>query len=104
MKIIVITDLYPVFQDEKKTPRTIWDFVQGWKELGNGVRVIKPNFILNSFLRGKPFYKGGQYGDIENINYWLPFWGKVSDKLKTDLQNQDLKFYYHYYPVLQLLQ
>ena len=49
MKILVITDLYPIKEDEKFTPRTIESFVKGWKNLGHEVRVIKPNFLLNSF-------------------------------------------------------
>ena len=81
MNILVITDLYPVRDDEKSTPRTIYDFVQGWKELGHNVFVIKPNFILNSFLRGKPFYKQGLYGDVLNLNFWTPFWGNVKSKI-----------------------
>lgn len=89
MKILVITDLYPVSETEEKTPRTIYDFVKEWKALGHEVRVIKPNFIFNSFLRSKPFYKNGKYGDVENINYWLPFLGNVKNKIKTDL-NVDL--------------
>ena len=57
MKILVITDLYPIKSDEKFTPKTIQNFVQGWEKLGHEVRVIKPNFLLNSFIRKKPFYK-----------------------------------------------
>ena len=86
MKILVITDLYPIKDDEKCTPRTIYDFVQEWKKSGHEVKVIKPNFILNSFLRRKPFYKSGIYGDIENINYWLPFIGKIKNKIQSNLE------------------
>ncbi len=85
MKILVITDLYPISQEEKNTPRTIYNFVQGWKEFGHEVKVIKPNFIFNSFLRGKPFYKNGVYGELENINFWLPFIGNVKNKLGTKI-------------------
>ena len=67
MKILFITDLYPVKEDEKTTPRTLYDFVQGFKKAGHDVNVIKPNFILNSFLRGKPFYKTGQYLSLIHI-------------------------------------
>lgn len=84
MKILVVTDLYPVSEGEKYTPRTIYNFVKCWKLLGHEVRVIKPNFLLNSFLRGKPFYKSGVYGDVENINYFLPFLGNVKNKIKTE--------------------
>ncbi|CCY63760.1 MAG: glycosyltransferase family 4 protein [Candidatus Gastranaerophilaceae bacterium] len=87
MKILFITDLYPVKEDEKTTPRTLYDFVQGFKKAGHDVNVIKPNFILNSFLRGKPFYKTGQYGDVYNINYWLPF---VNVKLPPVIEKPDI--------------
>lgn len=52
---------------------------------GVEVSVIKPNFILNSFLRRKPFYKTGRYGDVFNVNYWTPFWFNVKDKLPQKL-------------------
>lgn len=74
MKILFITDLYPIRETEKTTPKTLLNFVKEWQNAGHQVDVIKPNFILNSFLRGKPFYKSGQYGNVYNINYWTPFW------------------------------
>ncbi len=83
MKILLITDLYPVKEKEKTTPRTLYDFVQGWRDLGHDVRILKPNFLLNSFLRGKPFYKTGWYGDLFNVNYFFPFLGAVSGKLSS---------------------
>lgn len=83
MKILVITDLYPIKEDEIHTPKTIYDFVQCWKKQGHEVKIIKPNFLLNSFLRKKPFYKSGIYGDVENINYMLPFLGDIKKKIKT---------------------
>ena len=84
MKILVITDLYPIKDNEKFTPKTIKNFVDGWEELGHEVRVIKPNFLLNSFLRRKPFYKSAIYNKIENINYFLPFIGNIKKKIKTE--------------------
>lgn len=90
MKILVITDLYPVKDSEKYTPKTIFEFVKGWEKLGNEVRVIKPNFILNSYLRKKTFYKDGIYGNIENVNYWTPFLGNIKNKLKTNVQSFDI--------------
>ena len=86
MKILVVTDLYPVKENEPATPRTIADFVSGWKNMGQEVRVIKPNFLLNSFLRRKPYYKSGIYGEVENINYFFPFWGDIKHKIKTEFK------------------
>ena len=84
MKILVVTDLYPIKDDEKFTPKTIKNFVDGWEELGHEVCVIKPNFLLNSFLRRKSFYKSSIYNKIENINYFLPFIGNIKKKIKTE--------------------
>ena len=81
MNILFVTDLYPVKNDEKTTPRTLLAFVEEWKKMGHNVDILKPNFILNSFLRGKPFYKSGQYEDVFNVNYWTPFLGDVKSKL-----------------------
>ena len=89
MNILVITDLYPISENEKNTPKTIYNFVQEWKKLGHSVKVIKPNFIFNSFLRSKPFYKTKIYGDVENINYFLPFWGNIKNKMKSDINEFD---------------
>ena len=81
MKILVITDLYPVKDNEKHTPLTIKSFACGWKKLGHDVSVIRPNFLFNSFLRGKTFYKSGIYEDVENINFFLPFVGNIKNKI-----------------------
>ena len=89
MKILFITDLYPVTETEKTTPRTLYDFVEEFKKLGYSVDVIKPNFIFNSFLRRKPFYKTNTYNNIYNINYWTPFLFNVKKKLNRNL-NYDI--------------
>ncbi len=86
MKILVITDLYPIIEDEIYTPKTIYNFVLEWQKQGHEVKVIKPNFILNSFIRKKPYYKSGMYGNVENINYWFPFLGNIKNKIKTDFE------------------
>ncbi len=83
MRILVITDLYPIDENEKYTPRTIQAFVKSWEKLGHEVRIIKPNFLLNSYLRKKPYYKDGIYGQVENLNYVLPFLGDIKKKIKT---------------------
>lgn len=90
MKILFITDLYPVCEDEKTTPRTLYNFVKVWQREGHSVEVLKPNFILNSFLRKKPFYKTGWYGNVFNVNYWLPFIGNIEHKIKgVDIREFD---------------
>ena len=91
MNILFITDLYPVKDNENTTPKTLLNFVKEWEKQGHKVDVIKPNFILNSFLRGKPFYKTGKYGNILNINYWTPFWFDIIKKIRRiDTKMQSL--------------
>lgn len=82
MKILMITDLYPVKEDEINTPKTLYNFVKSWELQGHKVDVIKPNFLLNSFIRKKPFYKTGWYGNVYNVNYFTPFWFNIRNKLK----------------------
>ena len=36
--------------EEKTTPRTLLNFVSEWQKLGHNVKIIKPNFLLNSFV------------------------------------------------------
>lgn len=83
MRILVITDLYPISDSEKYTPNTIKAFVNTWQKQGHEVRVIKPNFLINSYLRKKPYYKDGIYENVENLNYLLPFIGDIKKKIKT---------------------
>ena len=88
MRILLITDLYPVSEKERTTPRTLFNFVKSWEASGHEVTVIKPNFLLNSFIRKKPFYNTGWYGNVFNVNYFTPFMFNVENKLPeitTDL-------------------
>ena len=85
MQILIITDLYPIKEDEKYTPRTILNFVKCWQNQGHEVKVIKPNFLLNSFLGKKPFYPNGIYDNIENKNYIFPFWKKEKLSFTPDI-------------------
>ncbi len=90
MKILFITDLYPIKTGEYTTPHTLHNFVSQWQKTGHNVTVIKPNFILNSFLRKKPFYKTGAYEyegvRIFNLNYFTPFLFDITKK-NSDLLN-----------------
>ena len=82
MKILLITDLYPIREAEYTTPKTLHQFVTDWQNLGHDVKVIKPNFLFNSFIRKKPYYKTGWYNNVYNVNYVLPFLGNIKSKLK----------------------
>ena len=81
MKILFITDLYPISESEIKTPKTLFSFVKEWQKVGHEVQVLKPNFMLNSFLRNKPFYKTGQYNEVFNVNYITPFLFNTTKKI-----------------------
>lgn len=96
MKILFVTDLYPIESGEKNTPLTLHNFVFEWIKQGHQVDVIKPNFIFNSFLRKKPFYKDGFYEydgvKILNLNYYTPFLFDFTNKLPKnfDVYEYDL--------------
>lgn len=89
MKILFITDLYPIKSNESTTPKTLHSFVFEWIKQGHSVDVIKPNFLFNSFLRGKPFYKTGfyEYGGVKifNVNYFTPFLFDVTKKIPNEI-------------------
>lgn len=93
MKILFVTDLYPVNTRETTTPVTLHNFVFEWIKQGHEVTVLKPNFILNSFLRGKPFYFSGFYEyegiKIYNINYFTPFYFDVLKKIPKEIKYKD---------------
>lgn len=92
MKILFITDLYPIKVGESNTPLTLHNFVFEWIKQGHQVDVIKPNFVLNSFLRKKPFYKTGFYEyegvKILNLNYFTPFLFDITRKFQKSAKIQ----------------
>lgn len=93
MKILFVTDLYPIDTGETTTPKTLHNFVIEWIKSGHQVEVIKPNFMFNSFLRGKPFYQNGFYEyegiRIFNVNYFTPFLFDVAAKIPESLNVSD---------------
>lgn len=93
MKILFVTDLYPIDTGETTTPITLHNFVIEWIKSGHQVDVIKPNFMFNSFLRGKPFYQNGFYEyegvRIFNVNYFTPFLFDVTNKIPELLNVSD---------------
>ena len=54
MRILFVTDLYPVVED-KTIPKVIEDFAISFKKRGHSVFVIRANFLLNSYLRKHKF-------------------------------------------------
>ena len=81
MNILFLTDLYPIDENDFKTSFALKEFVKNFTEFGHKVQVIRPNFLLNSFIREKKYYKTGQYDDVFNANYLTPFWFDVKNKL-----------------------
>lgn len=96
MKILFVTDLYPISPSEKNTAKTLHNFVTEWIRSGNEIDVIKPNFIFNSFIRRKPFYKSGFYKydgvKIFNVNFHTPFLFDVEKKLPKEFVIQDYDY------------
>lgn len=88
MKILFITDLYPIKSEQKASVLTLHNFVFEWIKQGHEVDVIRPNFIFNSFLRGKQYYNDGFYEyegvKIYNVNYFTPFLFDLTKKLPKE--------------------
>ncbi|MBR5305032.1 MAG: glycosyltransferase family 4 protein [Candidatus Gastranaerophilales bacterium] len=76
MKILFVTDLYPIL-DDKTIPKIIEDFALAFKKRGNDVFVIRANFLLNSYLRGHKYIPECETTRNEvriyNKNFFLPF-------------------------------
>ena len=87
MKILFITDLYPIIED-KTIPKIVEDFAIGLKNLGNDVFIIRPNFLLNSFLRRHKYIPECEITRnnirIYNKNFVLPFLDSNIDYLNEN--------------------
>ncbi len=77
MRILLITDLYPLFDDEKGIPLTIKAFAEGFVERGHLVEVFRPNLIPNVLIRKRKLYKNGCKENngirVYNKNFLTPF-------------------------------
>ena len=86
MRILVITDLYPI--ENSGEPLVIKEFAKTWQEEGHIVDVIRPNFLLNTKIRHKKIFKNGVYFEdnikIMNVNCITPFFFDVKKKLPKD--------------------
>ena len=94
MKILFITDLYPI--GEEKIAKALFYFVQEWKNQGHEIEVIRPNFKLNTLIRGRKIIKEDIYTENEikiyNLNFNTPFLLNIYNKLPKDfsLKNYDV--------------
>ena len=94
MKILFVTDLYPI--GEEKIARTLYYFVRKWQSQGHQIDVVRSNFIFNTFIRGRKIIKEKVYFEngikIYNLNFHTPFLFNVYNKLPVDfsLKNYDV--------------
>ena len=83
MKILLVTDLYPI--NNENITKALFLFAIEWQKQGHSVEVIRPNFILNTLIRGrkiseeKIYYENGI--KIYNLNFHTPFLFNVYNKL-----------------------
>ena len=94
MKILFVTDLYPI--GEEKIAKALFYFVQEWQKQGHQVDVIRANFVANTKLRGRKIIEEKLYEEngtkIYNLNFHTPFFFNVYNKLPKDfsLKNYDV--------------
>ncbi|MBQ4124060.1 glycosyltransferase [bacterium] len=94
MKILFVTDLYPL--GDEKIAKALYYFVLEWQRQGHSVEVIRSNFVFNTKLRGRSVQKEGIYTEngikIYNLNFLTPFLFNVYNKLPKDfsLKNYDI--------------
>ncbi len=79
MKILFVTDLYPI--GNENIAKALYYFVQEWQKQGHKVDVIRSNFIINTLIRGRKIKKEQIYTEngttIYNLNFHTPFWFNV---------------------------
>ena len=84
MKILFVTDLCPIRDDEKGLPLTLLNFIEDFKKFGHEVVLFRPNIIPNVLLRGRKILPEGifEYKGIKciNKNYFTPFFSKKQFK------------------------
>ena len=61
MKILLVTDLYPLEEKHKGIPLAIENFALALKDLGCEISVLRADLIFNSILRGRKPSKQGWY-------------------------------------------
>jgi len=108
MKILFISDLYPIKSGESNAVRTLHNFVLEWINQGHDVDVVKPNFVFNSIIRGKALYKSGFYEfegiKILNLKYFTPFLFDIEKKLTAQVIDTELQSKHNLNVVLNLFQ
>ncbi len=81
MRVLFVTDLIPI-EEKENCAKALIPII---KELSaeNLVEIIRPNFLLNSLIRGKSILPNGRYNcfglNILNLNFSFPFLSMPSD-------------------------
>ena len=87
MRILFVTDLYPIIFDNT-IPGVIEDFAIAFKKRGNDVFVLRPNFLINSYIRGHKYIPECETTRngirIYNKNFILPFLNDDVDFLNNE--------------------
>ncbi|MCD7780971.1 MAG: glycosyltransferase [Candidatus Gastranaerophilales bacterium] len=94
MKILFVTDLYPI--GEENISKALYYFVREWQKEGHEVDILRSNYIINTIIRGRKIQKEKIYYEngtkIYNLNFHTPFLFNVYNKLPKDfsLKNYDV--------------
>lgn len=76
MRVLFVTDLIPITDDEE-CAKALVPIIKELMLENETVDILRPNFLLNSLIRGKKIKKNGTYNcnglNIRNLNFFLPF-------------------------------
>ena len=82
MRILFVTDLCPIYENEKGLPSVLLNFIKDFINLNAEVVLLRPNVILNVLIRGRKIYPEKEFlwNGIKciNKNFLTPFF-KPSD-------------------------
>lgn len=80
MKILFVTDLCPIREDEKGLPNTLLEFISDFKKLGEEAVLLRPNVVPNVLIRGRKILPTGIYNfrgiKCINKNFLTPFFNE----------------------------
>ena len=77
MRILFVTDLCPIYENEKGLPSVLLNFIKDFINLNAEVVLLRPNVILNVLIRGRKIYPEKEFlwNGIKciNKNFLTPF-------------------------------
>ena len=90
MKILFVTDLCPINENEKGLPLTLLNFIEDFIKLGHSVTLLRPNVIPNVILRGRKILPESKFYwrgiKIINKNFMTPFFNEGQFKFLDDIE------------------